>query len=261
MQETDIPRLWSQYASTKDPEVKNELILFYLPLVKSAAIRLASGLPSHIQLQDLMSAGVLGLIASIDKFDIRLGIQFKTFAGMRIHGAMIDELRNLDWVPRSVRTRAKKLQTAYTLLQQEKGRFATDAEVADFLGLSMEQFNEYVDSTQIVTMVSLDAKIYNSKSDSQINYSEIIQDKSPASDPLTGLHQEELKDLLVKSINEMSQQEKLVLTLYYFEELTLKEIGAVLGVTESRVSQIHSKAIYRLKARLHFSEVDSHASA
>ena len=261
MDNISVDKLWVNFVSSHSPEAKNELITFYLPLVKSAALRLAAGLPSHISVQDLISSGVLGLISAIEKFDPHAGIQFKTFAGLRIHGAMLDDLRSLDWVPRSVRSKAKKLQAAYNAIQQEKGRFATDEEVSEFLGISLEDLNEYVETTKVVTLVSLDAFVYNSKTDNPVPFSETLEDKSEASKPLAHLHKNELREILIKAISELSEQEKLVLTLYYFEELTLKEIGLALEVTESRVSQIHSKAVMRLRARLCWSEAGIYASS
>ena len=259
MEENELHLLWDRYISKRDNEDKNQLVTHYLPLVKAAAGRIAYGLPSHVKVDELVSAGVCGLLSSIEKFDPHTGFQFKTFASMRIHGAILDELRNMDWVPRSVRARAKKLQAAYNAVQQQQGRFAMDTEVAEFLGISMEELSDYIESTKIITLVSLDSKIYTSKSENPVNFSDLIEDKSDHG-PSKDLFKQEQKEILVKAIEELSKQEKAVLTLYYFEELTLREIGEVLGVSESRVSQIHSKAIYRLKARLNFSEVSENAS-
>jgi len=259
LDDAELKKTWEDYIRTKDQELKNTLIIYYLPLVKSTANRIAYGLPSHVNKNDLISSGIFGLISSIEKYNLDSGTKFKSFASMRIHGSMLDELRNMDWVPRSVRARAKKLQTAYNAIQQEKGRFATDAEIADFLGISLDELNDFVSSTRIINVVSLDAKIFNPDSNSTATYSDFIEDKSKKL-PIDNMFKQEKKTLLIKAIEDLSQQEKIVLTLYYFEELTLKEIGEVISVSESRVSQIHSKALFRLRARLSLSEVKDYAS-
>lgn len=258
MEDEDLKKIWDSYKREQNPDLKKELITNYLPLVKAIAIRLSAGLPKHISLDDLISSGVCGLITSIDKFNPDSGTRFKSFAGLRIHGAMLDELRSLDWVPRSVRSRSKQLQLAYNTIQQEKGRFATDSEVAEFLNIPLENLDSFIESTKIINLVSLDAKIYKEESGHTMNFSEIIADKSQSL-PIGKLSKDELKQTLVDAIHSLSKQEQIVLTLYYFEELTLKEIGSVIGVSESRVSQIHSKSLYRLKAKISLSEISDYA--
>lgn len=253
-----LQRDWRDYIRTRDPQIKNRLIVHYLPLVKATAERVAGTLPGHIQIDDLISAGVFGLLSSIEKFDPNAGHQFRSFASFRIHGAMLDELRSMDWVPRSIRAKSRKLQAAFSAVQQQKGRFATESEVAEFLGISIEELESIVDETRILTLISLDSRIYHSRLDSPVSFSEIIPDRSRPSPPQQISRKEE-KRILLEAIQNLSRQEKIVLTLYYFEEFTLREIGEVLGVSESRICQIHSKAIYRLRARLSMSEVTDYA--
>lgn len=259
MEDEDLKKLWHTYKKKPADSLKKELITHYLPLVKAIAIRLSNGLPRHISLDDLISSGVCGLISSIDKYNPDSGTRFKSFAGLRIHGAMLDELRSLDWVPRSVRSRSKQLQMAYNTIQQEKGRFATDSEVADFLNIPIDDLDSFIESTKIINLVSLDAKIYKEESGHTLNFSEIIADKKQSL-PIGKITKDELKQTLIEAIASLSKQEQIVLTLYYFEELTLKEIGSVIGVSESRVSQIHSKSLYRLKAKISLSEISDYAS-
>jgi RNA polymerase sigma factor for flagellar operon FliA len=253
-----IKQAWLDYTETRDQDIKDEITVHYLPLVKQTACRLAMHLPSHVQTDDLISAGVFGLLSSVEKFDPHTGNQFKSFAMLRIQGAMLDELRHMDWVPRTIRSKAKKLQEAYNAVQQKMGRFATDHEVAEYLGITIEELNHLIETTKSVHMISLDSKIRSGSYDSEGRFQDIIPDQR-ATMPYQELSRQEYKDILTQAIMDLGRKEIIVLTLYYFEDLTLKEIGLVLGVTESRVSQIHSKALYRLKSRLNLSEVADYA--
>jgi len=259
LEDNALKLTWEKYVKTKDQQEKNKLIIHYLPLVKATAARLSVSLPAHINIDDLISSGVFGLISAIERYKPGLGTKFKSFSNLRIYGSMLDELRNLDWVPRSIRSKSRQLQEAYNAVQQQKGRFALDSEVADFLGVTAEEFTDMISKTKIVTIISLDAKIYNNKSNNAGSFSDVVEDKKTLTAHFK-LSKKETKEILVNAIEELSKQEKIVLTLYYFDELTLKEIGEVLSVTESRVSQIHSKAIHRLKARLNLSEVADYAA-
>ncbi|MBN2144668.1 MAG: FliA/WhiG family RNA polymerase sigma factor [Candidatus Aureabacteria bacterium] len=259
MTETEVKQAWQTYIKTRNMKIKNDLILHYLPVVRHNASRLALALPSHVNINDLISSGVVGLISSIEKFDPNAGFQFKSFASHRIQGAMLDELRNLDWIPRTIRSKSKKVQAAYNEAQQKHGRMPTDVEVAEYLGVSMEQFNELLEATKIISLFSFDARINPSLMEDSPLLSELIKDPRIAS-PSQEISREELKQLLIQAINELPKQEKTVLILYYYEELTLKEIGEVLGVTESRICQIHAKAIFKLKARVHTSEIKEYAT-
>ena len=259
MTETEVKQAWQTYIKTREPEIKNDLILHYLPLVRYNASRLALTLPPQVNINDLISSGVFGLISSIEKFKPDSGFQFKSFASHRIHGSMLDELRSLDWVPRSVRSKSKKVQAAYNEVQQQHGRFPTDDEVAEYLGISMEEFHELLEATKIVSLFSFDSKINPSLLEDSPLLSELIKDPRISS-PAQEMAREELKQLLIHAIGELPKQEKTVLILYYYEELTLKEIGEVLGVTESRACQIHAKAIFKLRAQVHSTEITEYAT-
>jgi RNA polymerase sigma factor for flagellar operon FliA len=241
--------LWQEYRSTKSQEVRDRLILTYAPLVKFVAGRVGASLPSHVDEQDLVSYGLLGLIGAIERFDPDREIKFETFAMARIRGAIIDELRSLDWVPRSVRTRARQIERAIAALEKELMRAPTDAEIAKKLGVTEEELDDSLLEISRSSVGALDELWSPSPGGDAIALIDTIEDES-GPDPELSLEQTEIKEALAESISELPEREKLVVTLYYYEELTLREIGEVLGVTESRVSQLHTKAILRLKAHL-----------
>ena len=247
-----IAQLWKEYKGEGTPDARERLILHYSPLVKFVAGRVAAGLPQNIEQADLVSYGIFGLIDAIDKFDPARGFKFETYAISRIKGAIIDELRSIDWVPRSIRAKARAIERAYSKLENELRRSPGDAEVAAELGVSEEELNSTLSQISFVGLVALDELLAAGNSGSDKGGSATVGDTiaDRAHDPVEAFESDEMKHLLADAINRMPDRERLVLTLYYYEGLTLAEIGSVLGVTESRVCQIHTKAILQLRARL-----------
>jgi len=248
----DTQALWRQYKKTKDQAVRDRLILTYAPLVKYVAGRLGSGLPAHVDENDLVSYGLLGLIGAIERFDPDRDIKFETYAIARIKGSIIDELRAMDWVPRSVRSRARDIERAIAELERKLMRAPTDEEISEKLGITTDELDDSLSEIGRSSIAALD-ELWTISSGSgggdQVALIDTIED-TQGPEPQSELAQTELKEALGEAIARLPEREKLVVTLYYYEELTLREIGEVLGVTESRVSQLHTKAILRLKARL-----------
>lgn len=228
---------------------RNDYIDKYSPLIKYVADRLASKLPAHVAKDDLISSGIIGLIDAIDKFDPSRNIQFKTYAEFRIKGAMLDELRSMDWVPRSIRQKSNQLEKAYQTLETELGRPATDEEVAESMGLSMEEFQRLIDEVKSISIVDIEAFRSVSQGQNRTDLFELLADES-TQDALSVLGLSEVKAVIVEAITALPEKERLVVSMYYYDELTMKEIGVVLGYTESRISQLHTKSLLRLKARL-----------
>ena len=249
MAAADTTQLWREYRRSKDPKVRDRLILTYAPLVKYVAGRLGSGLPAHVDDDDLVSYGLLGLIGAIERFDPDRDIKFETYAIARIKGSIIDELRALDWVPRSVRSRAREIERAIADLESKLGRAPTDEEISGKLGVSVDELNESLSEIGRTSIAALDELWTVSAGGDQIALIDTIEDEQ-GPNPQSALDETEMREAIAEAISRLPEREKLVVTLYYYEELTLREIGEVLGVTESRVSQLHTKAILRLKARL-----------
>src|SRR3989454_6254528 len=246
----ELKELWRRYKESGDPNAREQLVLAFSPLVKYVAGRMSTGLPAHVEESDLISYGLLGLIGAIERFDPGREIKFETFAVSRIKGSIIDELRSLDWVPRSVRAKAREIEGAQTRLEHELGRVPTDEEVAREIDVSIEDFQESLLQISNSTVVALDELwTVSDSSGDQVSLLDTMKDPN-AVDPARELGVSELKDRLANAIARLPEREKLVIALYYYENLTLREIGEVLGVTESRVSQLHTKAVLRLKARL-----------
>jgi RNA polymerase sigma factor FliA len=243
--------LWQAFARDRtNKELRDRLILTYAPLVKYVAGRLGSGLPAHVDEGDLVSYGLLGLINAIERFDPFRDIKFETYAVTRIKGSIIDELRAMDWVPRSVRTRAREIERAIGALEARLGRAPTDEEIAAKVGISEDELEESLIEIGRSSIAALDELwAPSSGGGDQIALIDTLEDET-VPDPQVSLTEGEMKERLGEAIARLPEREKLVVTLYYYEELTLREIGEVLGVTESRVSQLHTKAILRLKARL-----------
>jgi RNA polymerase sigma factor for flagellar operon FliA len=244
--------LWREYKQKKDQASRDRLILTYAPLVKYVAGRLGSGLPAHVDENDLVSYGLLGLIGAIERFDPDRDIKFETYAIARIKGSIIDELRAMDWVPRSVRSRARDIERAIAELERKLHRAPNDEEIAEKLGVTTDELNDSLTEIGRSSIAALDELWTVSSSGGggdQVALIDTIED-TQGPEPQSELAQTELKEALGEAIARLPEREKLVVTLYYYEELTLREIGEVLGVTESRVSQLHTKAILRLKARL-----------
>ena len=241
--------LWKTYKKTNDPKIREYFVNKYSPLVKYVAGKIAIGMPQNVDFDDLVGYGVFGLLDAIDKFDPEKDIKFKTYAVTRIRGAIYDELRSIDWVPRSIRQKAKELERVIGSLENRLGRSATDAEIAKEMGLSLKDFHTLVLKLSGASMLSLSDVWYIGDESDQVSVMETIE--SPKSlNPDVIVEREEIKNIIVKAISELPDKEKKVLILYYYEDLTLKEIGEVLQVTESRISQLHTKAIMRLRSKL-----------
>ena len=241
--------LWEQCQTADSQAARRELVNIYARIVKYVAGRMAIGLPHYVEFNDLISAGLLGLIQAIDNFDHERGIKFETYAIPRIRGSILDELRSQDWFPRSLRRKAKQLEETYNVLEVRLGRPATDAEVAAELKIDLKELDEMVGEVSIATIMSLDADTSGDDSEQSTSLGDYLADPT-TEDVEQILAQQEMKDLIGKRLTELPEKEQLVLVLYYFEELTLKEIGEILDVTESRVCQIHTKAIIRLKGKI-----------
>lgn len=249
-QSAEIRTLWEEYKRTGELTLREQLILHYAPLVKYVAGRVSVGLPANIDQSDLASYGVFGLMDAIDKFDLERNIKFETYAIARIKGAIIDELRAIDWVPRSVRSKARELEKVTAELENRLKRLPTDAEVAAEMEISEEDLQTLYGQISFVGLVALDEllSIGGEQGDS-LTVGDTLPDQK-AEDPVAAYEVEEMKAVLAGAINRLSEREKIVVTLYYYEGLTLAEIGQVLGVTESRVCQMHTKAVIQLRAKL-----------
>jgi RNA polymerase sigma factor FliA len=245
----DTQALWLEFRRTNDKALRDRLILTYAPLVKYVAGRLGSGLPAHVDEGDLVSYGLLGLIGAIERYDPARDIKFETYAISRIKGAIIDELRALDWVPRSVRSRAREIERAIAELEAKLGTAPTDEQIAGKIGISVDELEESLTDISRSSIAALDELWSVSGEGDQVSLMDTIEDTQGVR-PQEALDETEMREALADAIARLPEREKLVVTLYYYEELTLREIGEVLGVTESRVSQLHTKAILRLKARL-----------
>ncbi len=246
----EIRRQWMAYKDHSETDARNGLIVHYSPLVKYVAGRVSVGLPSNVEQADLVSYGMFGLIDAIDKFDFERGIKFETYAISRIRGAIIDELRSYDWVPRSVRAKARMVERAYGTLENKLGRNPTDPEVARELNVSLKDFQQIFNQISFVGLVALDELIgLGGEKGDNLTLGDTLAD-SHGQDPTAAFEIEELRHLLAEAINKLPEREKIVITLYYYEGLTLAEIGQVLGVTESRVCQMHTKAVLMLRSRM-----------
>ena len=231
------------------PENKEAIIMEYAPMIKYVASRIALRLPPHIEVDDLISVGVLGLMDAIGKYDPNRGAKFKTYAEFRVRGAILDELRSMDWVPRSVRQKATSVDAVVQKLQAKLGRPPSDEEVAGEMGVSLDEFFRTLNQTQNIPILSLEDLGIAKESGEQKSLLDCLAGKSD-SDPQTQLRLNELKEIIAKAIDTLPEKERLMISLYYYEELTMKEIGEILSITESRVSQIHSKAVFRLRTKL-----------
>ena len=243
----DIADIWQAYkADLGNQELRNRLVERYLPLVKYHGERVWSRLPEGVELDDLISAGIFGLMDAIDAFDLSRGVKFETYCVPRIRGAMLDELRTMDWVPRLVRSKASKLEAARKQVEAEVGRPPLDAEIAAKMKLSAEEFDKLKNEASAVNLVSLNKKWYETDSYKDVREVDILED-SKGEDPTLGIQKRDVMRLVTKGLN---RNERLIIILYYYEELTMKEIGSTLGLSESRVSQMHSSIVARLKDQL-----------
>lgn len=243
--------LWEKYTDTKDRSIRNYFIEKYAPLVKYVAGRVMVNIPSSVEYEDLVSFGVIGLMDAIDKFDLNRDIKFKTYAVTRIRGSIFDELRNLDWLPRSVRQKAKEIEKTISQLELKLGRSAKDHEIADAMKISVEEFHQLLLRVGTNGLISMDENWFmNDGNDHSPMSIEETLESTTALSPNTLAERTEIKKMIAQAISDLPDREKQVLILYYYEELTLKEIGNILSVTESRISQLHTKAIMRLRGKL-----------
>jgi RNA polymerase sigma factor for flagellar operon FliA len=247
---TELDRLWTEFKERAEQSARERLILHYAPLVKYVVGRLAAGLPHTVERADLVSYGMFGLMDALDKFDRTREVKFETYAIPRIKGAIIDELRAMDWVPRSIRFKAREVEKAYSGLESKLRRAPTDGEVAGHLGISLSELHEVVNQISFVSVMALDELV--STGDERGEKRSLLDTLADAasSDPAAELEGQEMRGMLAAAINSLTEREKIVVTLYYFEGLTLAEIGEILGVTESRVCQIHTKAVGQLRQNL-----------
>ncbi len=247
----ELRELWRRYKRDGDDSARERLVVAYSPMVKFIAGRVASGLPSHVEESDLVSYGLLGLIGAIERYDLEREIKFETFAVARVKGAIIDELRSLDWVPRSVRARAREVERAHAALEGKLARTPTDEEMAERLEVTTEEFQGTlleIANSSVLALDDLWTFADPEGGGGQISILDTIQDPE-AADPEAEANTSELKDRLADSLESLPDRERLVVALYYYENLTLREIGEVLGVTESRISQLHTKAVLGLRSR------------
>lgn len=246
--QTQLDEVWAQYKNDPQQAERDQLIVYYAPLVKYVAGRIASGLPQNVDQADLVSYGMFGLIDAITKFDPERGFKFETYAISRIKGAVLDELRSIDWVPRSVRAKAKSVERSMTKLEAVLHRAPTDAEVAEELEMSHEQLMSLYNQISSLGIVALDEMLSFGNGGESLTLGDTLADRQ---DGPGGMYERvEMRQMLADAINRMGERAKIVLTLYYYESLTLAEIGDVLGVTESRVCQIHTKAVLQLRSKL-----------
>ncbi|MFZ0322965.1 MAG: RNA polymerase sigma factor WhiG [Actinomycetes bacterium] len=245
-----LKALWREFKDTGEQALRERLILHYSPLVKYVAGRVGVGLPPNIEQADLVSYGIFGLIDAIEKFDLERAIKFETYAISRIRGAIIDELRAIDWIPRSVRYKAREVEKAYASLEASLRRTPSEAEVAAEMGIALTDLHAIFSQVSYVNVVALDEllSVGGDKGD-KLSLVDTLEDNR-AEDPVAAFESEETKYLLAKAINQLPEREKIVVTLYYYEGLTLAEIGQVLGVTESRICQMHTKAVLQLRGKL-----------
>ncbi|MDI3388386.1 RNA polymerase sigma factor WhiG [Streptomyces sp. B-S-A8] len=247
---SSLDELWRSYKATGDGRLREQLILHYSPLVKYVAGRVSVGLPPNVEQADFVSSGVFGLIDAIEKFDIDREIKFETYAITRIRGAMIDELRALDWIPRSVRQKARNVERAYATLEAQLRRTPSESEVAAEMGIPLEELHAVFSQLSLANVVALEELLHvGGESGDRLSLMDTLEDTA-AENPVEIAEDRELRRLLARAINTLPDREKTVVTLYYYEGLTLAEIGNVLGVTESRVSQIHTKSVLQLRAKL-----------
>ncbi|MEX1178036.1 MAG: RNA polymerase sigma factor WhiG [Nitriliruptor sp.] len=246
--ERDVQSLWHRYARAPDEGTREQLILHYAPLVKYVAGRVAVGMPANVEHADLVSYGIFGLMDAIEKFDVDKGFKFETYAITRIRGAIIDELRSVDWVPRSVRSKARKLEVAMQRLESELRRSPTDEELATELGWSVDELQEALTKVSMTSMAALDEVLDVGEGD-RISLVDTLQDIHTVL-PEDSYDEIETKELLRHAMTRLTEREQTVLGLYYFEGMTLSQVGDVLGVTESRICQIHTKAVLSLRSKL-----------
>ena len=242
MDEAKRSKLWEKYSQKQDSETREALIIEYVPLVKLVSGRLSMYLGYTVEYEDLVSYGIFGLIDAIDKFDYRKGIKFETYASLRIRGAILDQIRKMDWIPRSVRQKQRQIDAAITKLESAEDKTATDEEIAKELDISLEEYYVWQGQTKVTGIASIDEFV-----EQGIEVRAFDNQKYADNEPEKVYEKEELKNLLKESLDKLTEKDRMVVVLYYYEELTLKEISSVLEVSESRVSQLHTKALQKMK--------------
>ena len=247
MDETGKKKLWEEYANTDSPEVREKIILEYAPLVKVVAGRLSMYLGYNVEYEDLVSYGIFGLIDAIDKFDCLKDVKFETYASLRIRGAILDQIRKMDWIPRTIRQKQKRIDAAIKEIETQYGRSATDEEIARLLGITDEEYLDWQSQMKITNVVSLNEFL---EQGSEVS-NEAGSTKSAAFDsPEEILERDELKKMLAQALELLTEKERKVIVLYYYEDLTLKEISNILEVSESRISQLHTRALQKMRGKL-----------
>lgn len=247
----DKKELWQLFFNNPNVENREKLILSYAPLIKYCAQRVYQGLPSTVDFDDLLSYGSFGLIDAINKYNPKLNTNFEGYAVLRIRGAIIDGLRKMDWAPQSLRRKAKEIEKTYFYLEQKLGRSPSDYEVAEHMGISEIQLEKHLQDVGNLSVISLEQPIDNTDNDLLTLSDLLVDSKSP--NPTQNLEMNELKEYLANALTKLTEKEKLIITLFYYEELTIKEISKILELTEGRISQIHKKAILKLKSKFYHS--------
>ncbi len=238
-------KLWEDYSKCKTPQNREKIIIEYAGLVKIVAGRLSMYLGYNVEYDDLVGYGIFGLIDAVDKFDYTKGVKFETYASFRIRGAILDEIRKMDWIPRTLRQKQRKIDTAFQKIESEQGRMATDEEVAKELEISLEEFDVWQSQTKVSNLLSLDEYM---EQGSEVKMEASLSGQYET--PEKVVEKQELKEILVKTLDFLTEKEKRVIILYYYEDLTLKEISSILEVSESRISQLHTKALQKMKLKL-----------
>lgn len=247
MDDTGKKKLWEEYAGTRSPEIREKIILEYAPLVKVVAGRLSMYLGYNVEYEDLVSYGIFGLIDAIDKFDCMKDVKFETYASLRIRGAILDQIRKMDWIPRTIRQKQKRIDAAIKEIETQYGRSATDEEIATLLGITDEEYLDWQSQMKITNVVSLNEFL---EQGSEVS-NEAGSTKSEAFDsPEEILERDELKKILAQALELLTEKERKVIVLYYYEDLTLKEISNILEVSESRISQLHTRALQKMRGKM-----------
>ena len=244
MKEAERIKLWDRYHKTKSPELREQLILEYANVVNLVAGRLSVYLGYTVEYDDLVGYGIFGLIDAIDKYDMSKNVKFETYASLRIRGSILDQIRKMDWIPRTLRQKQKRMDAAAAKLEGELGRTATPQEVADELGISIEEYEKWTTGAEFTNLISLDDYLEQGSEGRMETFGARFQQ------PENAVQKQELKEMLVEALKTLTEKEQKVITFYYYEELTLKEISQILSVSESRISQLHTKALQKIKAQL-----------
>lgn len=244
MKEAERSKLWDRYHKTKSPDLREQLILEYANVVNLVAGRLSVYLGYTVEYDDLVGYGIFGLIDAIDKYDMTKNVKFETYASLRIRGSILDQIRKMDWIPRTLRQKQKRMDAAVAKLESELGRTATQQEIADELNISIEEYENWKSEAEFTNLISLDDYLEQGSEGRMETFGAKFQQ------PENAVQKQELKEMLVEALKTLTEKEQKVITFYYYEELTLKEISQILSVSESRISQLHTKALQKIKTQL-----------